>query len=138
MNDEMKNLKGSPSRDLFKQKHKSLASQLYACDIDFVLVDKMPVPDIVAALDYKQRSDDITFSEVIAYNALLQRGIPVFIVQGDAEQGSFVIYRYQGGNHRNPRYDLTKEAQTFGWEDFQDWEFRLRERRRKRYGHAFE
>ena len=70
MDDKTKILKGSPSRDSFKQLHKSHCPQsYYACDLDFILVAKYPFR-IIAFIDYKKHSDKITFSEVIAYNEL--------------------------------------------------------------------
>jgi len=58
-----KHQKGSPSRDLFKLKHKSLHKDLWSLDVDFVFVEKHPVPDIVAIVDFKNGAgDDITFS----------------------------------------------------------------------------
>lgn len=133
MDDRLKSLKGSPSRDLFKLRHKSIDRRMWACDLDFVLVDKEPFPDIVAVLDYKQHNDEITFSEVIAYNAMLKRGVPVYIVQGDADAGRFSIFHYRGGNHIKPRYDLAQVARTENWHHFEQWQKRLRQRRRDRY-----
>jgi hypothetical protein len=129
MNEQTKNQKGSPSRDTFKRMHKELSKTFWACDLDFVLVDKLPVPDIVAVLDYKQSDDDITFSEVIAYNALMGRGLPVYVVVGDAEAGSFIIYHYRGGNHRKPRVDMQEVRRTENWQQFAEWEQSVRQRR---------
>jgi hypothetical protein len=128
MNEHTRQQKGSPSRDLFKRKHKDLSKEFYACDLDFVFVTKYPLPDIVAVVDYKQSSDDVTFSEVIAYNGLVKRGIPVYIVSGDAEAGSFVISRYTGGHHKKPRYTSTEVATTSSWLEFSEWEKAIRER----------
>jgi hypothetical protein len=136
MDEGKKALKGSPSRDTFKRLHKDLDRSLWACDLDFVLVEKEPYPDIVAVLDYKQKNDAITFTEVIAYNALSQRGIPVYVVQGDAETGVFEISKYQGGHHRVPRYELKEVYATKSWEDFGEWERLLREWSRQRYSDA--
>ena len=132
MNEWTKNQKGSPSRDTFKRKHKDLSKLFWACDLDFVLIDKSPVPDIVAVLDYKQSDDDITFSEVIAYNALMSRGLPIYIVVGDAESGAFIIYHYRGGNHKKPRCEMAEVCRTINWDEFARWEKSLRERRLKR------
>jgi hypothetical protein len=133
MNEHTRNQKGSPSRDTFKRNHKDLDKSFWACDLDFVLVDKTPFPDIVAVIDYKKSSDEITFSEVIAYNALLGRGLPVYIVMGDADTGNFLIYHYRGGNHKRPRYDMKEICKTANWTEFSAWERSLRERRRKRF-----
>lgn len=134
MREETKQLKGSPSRDIFKRKHKDLNRKFYACDLDFVFVEKEPYPDIIAAIDYKKDTDDrITFSEVIAYNALMRRGISVYIVTGDAELGSFIIYKYDGGNHVKPRWDVNEVFRCNDWAGFSEWEEGLRNYHHKRY-----
>ena len=135
MNENTRNQTGSPSRDAFKRKHKDLAKYLYACDVDFVLIDKEPFPDITAILDYKATNDDITFSEVIAYNGLIKRGLPVYIVQGDVDSGQFVISRYLGGNHRRPIYQLKEICKTSSWKEFENWETRLRCDKKMRFSH---
>ena len=127
MDQQTKNLQGSPSRDKFKRKHKDLSRQFYACDIDFVFVEKEPLPDIVAALDYKAFGDAITFSETIAYMALVKRGIPVFIVTGNADAGVFKIDKFIGGHHKKPRHELKHTASTCSWEEFSAWESSLRQ-----------
>jgi hypothetical protein len=127
MNEATKQQSGSPSRDLFKRKHKDLNKHLWSCDVDFVFIEKHPSPDIVAVLDFKNGTgDDITFSEVIAYNAIIRRGIPVYIVTGDPELGAFTIFRYEGGHHVKPEYKLRNLCQTQNWQEFEDWEVRLR------------
>jgi 2-oxoglutarate dehydrogenase complex dehydrogenase (E1) component-like enzyme len=136
MNEHTKRQQGSPTRDLFKRKHKDLHKSLFACDLDFVFVEKVPIPDIVAAIDYKTRNDNVTFSEVIAYNALVRRGIPVFVVTGDAESGEFTIRRFAGGHHRKPivRYFEPAQKQVSNWREFEAWEVSLREEYRARFG----
>jgi hypothetical protein len=134
MNDHTKKQCGSPSRDLFKLNHKKLHKDLWAIDLDFVLIEKYPYPDIVAAIDFKSSSaDKVGFSEVIAYNALLNRGIPVFIVEGDAKSGVFEIYRYVGGCHKRPSPRLAHHASIEGWEAFGEWEKALRKSRASRF-----
>lgn len=134
MNVELQALKGSVSRDTFKQKHKEqLGNGYYACDLDLVLVEKSPFPDIIAALDYKKDSDTVTFSEVITYNALIARGIPVFIVKGDADTGRFVIQRYLNGNHYKPRCEVIDCCETCEWSEFKDWENSLRQEYKNRH-----
>jgi hypothetical protein len=129
MDEETKALQGSPSRDRFKQRHKELDPLLYASDVDFVLVIKDPKPGIVAALDYKTYSDVIRFSEVIAYNAFKDAGIPVYIIQGSADpDGCFTILKYISGNHNPdpPVYELQEVCKTKNWQEFEKWEFELR------------
>jgi hypothetical protein len=118
-----RNQTGSPSRDIFKRRHKDLNKSLYALDIDFALIEKYPYPKIVAILDFKTHGDeDITFAEVIAYNTLIERGIPVFIVTGDPEEGVFQIFRYMGGHHKKPSSKLKHVANTENWQQFEQWE----------------
>lgn len=134
MDDVTKSQKGSPTRDNFKHRHKQLCKQFYACDLDFVFVAKVPMPDIIAAIDYKASGDKITFSEVIAYNALIRRGIPVYVVAGDVETGAFRIWRYKGGHHGKPRYDVEPVANTSSWDEFETWERALRDEYQKSFG----
>lgn len=133
MDERTMHQKGAPSRDEFKHRHKTLCRQFYACDLDFVFVEKVPTPDIVAAIDYKTSSDAITFTEVIAYNALTRRGIPVFVVSGDVETGAFTISKYIGGHHGQPRYELKQVTTTSGWLEFEAWEKSVRDTHRKRF-----
>lgn len=134
MDERTKNQCGSPSRDKFKRKHKDLGKHLWARDVDFVLVEKHPFPDVVAIVDYKAGAhDSITFTEVIAYNAFLNRGIPVYIVSGDADVGAFSIFCYEGGNHVKPTWKLRTVHETKTWEEFEDWETRLRKFRQSRW-----
>jgi hypothetical protein len=130
---EKHHLKGSPSRDLFKFNHKKLNRRFWGCDIDFVLLDKYPFPDIVAALDYKKYGDEITFSEVIVYNALIIRGIKVYIVEGDADAGAFRISEYVGGHHAKPSYELVLVCNTENWDEFGEWEKSLRLASQRRF-----
>lgn len=133
MNERTKNLIGSPSRDEFKRRHKDLSPQFWAMDLDFCLIDKTPIPDIVAAIDYKQGGDSVTFSEVIAYNALLRRGIDVFIVTGDATNGIFLIEKWFGGHHSVPRIDKRHVETVQSWDEFAAWESQLRNEFKQRY-----
>lgn len=134
MKENTRNQCGSPSRDKFKRRHKDLNKDLWALDVDFVLVEKKPFPDIVAVLDFKAgASDSVTFSEVIGYNALINRGISVYIVSGDPECGAFTIFRYEGGNHTKPTCKLVHVKNTESWQEFEDWEKALRRFRQSRW-----
>lgn len=120
-------LKGSESRDQFKYLHKKLDKKFYACDIDFVLVDKYPFR-IVAFLDYKGRFEKVTFSEVIAYNYLLTIA-PLYIIRSrDVETGPFDIWSYLGGDPQ-PEPPVIKDElvrQCESWNDLGEWEHELR------------
>lgn len=134
MDEHKRQLKGSPSRDAFKRMHKELGPDLYACDLDFVLIEKVPTPDIIAALDYKQDGDTVSFAEVIVYNALIRRGIPVFIVKGPVETCEFAIGQYRGGHHGKPRYRVDLVHETASKEEFEKWERSLREEYAAKFG----
>ena len=125
-------IKGSDSRDHFKFMHKQSHPGHYACDLDFVLVRKDP-DGIVALLDYKSRLDEVTFSEVVTFNDFINRGIPVYIIVGDAYAGCFEILRYMGGNKLKPRYTLKSLCRTQCWEDFHKWESAIREHLASRF-----
>jgi hypothetical protein len=133
MNEYTKQQIGSPSRDSFKRKHKDLCRTFYACDIDFVFVTKSPHADIVCVIDYKKSLDEITFSEVIAYNGLIRRGLPVYIVQGDVDTGRFTISRYVGGHHAKPESKTIAVHETKDWQAFSEWEKSVRDK----YANAF-
>lgn len=147
MDAQLKRQKGSPSRDFFKVFHKhQCPSTFYATDLDFVLVAKGP-ERIVGILDWKTEGDALTFSEVIAYNAFLEVGFKVFIVEGvmvaKEEKGPEGVvalpigvtpkrvYRYRGGNYRPdpPKTELELVTQgDIGWKGFKMWENELRKK----------
>lgn len=134
MDDQKRSLVGSKSRDAFRAWHKQvLSSTFYATDVDLVLVSKYP-PKIVAAIDYKQRNDGITFSEVICYNDFLSKGIPVYIVQGEYYENklphfsTFTIFRYLGGDYRPepPTVKMEIIESNIDLAGFSRWEAKLR------------
>lgn len=95
-------LVGSPHRDAFKHWHKGLDRVFYGCDFDFVLVGKNP-PRIIAVLDFKRPSEPVTFAEVLAYNNLLELGIPVYLVSTTPllpPYASITVRQYLGGDWR--------------------------------------
>jgi hypothetical protein len=147
MDDRTKNLKGSESRDQFKQLHKTeLYSNFYATDIDLGLVEKHPVPFIVACCDFKRHGDLITFAEVIAYNQLVNAPppwrIPVYIIEAttsfvneESEYHKFNIYEYiQGDPYPDPPV-VTKRLlkESLSWDELKEWEWTLRMTRRKEF-----
>ena len=97
-----------------------------------MLIDKFPSPRILAIIDYKTKRDDITFTEVIAYNQFVAMNVPVYIVQGDAETGEFEIFRYIDGHHAKPTFNLEKKTETKDWKSFEKWERALREYSRRK------
>jgi len=113
--------------------HRPFSPTFYACDLDFVFLEKKPYPDIVAVVDYKTERDDVSFSEVIAYNAILKRGIPVYIVQGDPETGAFTIFHWRGGHCKLPVTRMCEVHRTADWKEFEAWESGLRNRYKDRY-----
>lgn len=131
MDEEKRQLRGSPSRDAFKRWHKELPGGFYATDVDFALVSKNP-PGVIAMIEYKRPDEDILFSQVLLYNNELKNGTPVYIVSGrmmpDGEMGPFKIYRYLGGDWRPEPPDVEKELVFEGLHgaDFERWESSLR------------
>lgn len=122
---------GSPTRDKFKQKHKILDNRLYACDIDFIFVSKYP-PKIVGILDLKTGRDNISFSEVIAYNNLKDLGIDIYIAYTNDDnkmsEGRFDIYKYISGDFKPnpPDVKIFLVSSCNSWEDFEKWEKSIR------------
>lgn len=141
MGNSKQHLVGSYSRDAFKFWHKEYcpawAKRFWACDLDFILVDKNP-SRIVAAIDFKLLdSDRVNFSEVIAYNSLVACGILVYIVEANIDGNSsetnhftqFYIWQYLGGDMDFPPNIQRKDIFINGTEDdYWEWERKLRER----------
>ena len=132
MNNDLRLLKGSPSRDIFKQMHKTLHRSFYACDIDFVLVGNRPhrPAGIIAFLDFKLPQDKVTFSEVLAYNDLLKIA-PVYIIESpNPETGPFAIRRFLSGvinrYPAKPSIALDNAEMCCDWEAFEVWERKIR------------
>ena len=127
-------MKGSEKRDEFKCRHKDLNKQFYATDADFCLVSKKP-PGTVAYLDYKGSGEPVTFSEAIQYNEWMKHA-PVYIVEGPAATGPFVIRRYLGADWQPfpPEVNWGELEPAEDWQAFGRWEQRLRDTYRRRGG----
>ena len=122
-------LKGAPRRDAFKAAHKAeLGPGFFASDLDLVLVQKEPA-GVVAFLDCKQPGEPISFTEVIAYNALLVVA-PIYVVEvrDAAARGPFTVYRYRGGDWhpRPPAVQLERVLVCPDWRGLKAWEEELR------------
>ena len=159
MDKSKQELKGSPSRDMFKYWHKKLSKYFYACDVDFTLVAKCRrnrnKDHIVGILDYKELYDDVTFSEAIAYNNFIAAGFPVYLVRSTCidpplqpctcectcgaddvqrermKSGEFRISEIKGCKTRpNPQdCECSHVISTSSWEEFEEWEEELRDTR---------
>lgn len=131
-----KNLKGSESRDDFKHMHKQLDSSFWATDLDFVLIDKYP-PGVVALLDYKKPSDEVSFTEAILYNLWIKRDIsPVFIIEAiNPNAGPYVVREYEWGYWSKfpPDIKYKSISNLENRDAYEDWERRLRNEYRKRH-----
>lgn len=132
MDGDKSKLKGSPSRDEFKYWHKNaLPQSYYGCDLDYLCVTKSPLPGIIAAFDYKESNDSISFTEVIAYNDLNAKGIAVYIVQSTARSdfASFNVSLFIKGNHlpNPPTYETQVLLKDATQEQFIEWEGKLRQ-----------
>ncbi len=128
MND-IKNLKGSPSRDLFKWGHKQvLRAQFWAVDIDLMLYYKEGcLSQSPVILDYKKEGDKITPVEIGAYNALLDKDIPIFIIVGKLEETTInedfrklKVYKYNKSTLERTNLELVSN-------NFVKWETNYRE-----------
>ena len=114
MSDGRRAVKGSPTRDKFKQLHKSrLPSYMFACDIDLRWIEKNPY-GVVAELDLKVGPRDaVTFTEVIGYN--------------DAYR--FTVREYLGGDP-GPNPVIVRYGEEFlidGFAEFARWQAAERE-----------
>jgi len=107
--------------------HKSLPGGFYATDLDLVFVGKRP-PGIVAMIDYKTPYDRVTFSEVLAYNDLIAKGYPVFIIESLEPFEKFTIREYLGGDWKPdpPIVNLKTVLDGVGIKEFIRWEQELR------------
>jgi hypothetical protein len=132
-----RSLKGSASRDEFKFWHKNnLPTRHWACDLDFVLIDKRDgKAGIVAVIDFKQwiadeaKRDGISFTEAGMFSDFLDFGCRVFIVWGvDPSQPPFWIQEVLSADpipdppfvYQSPMLEV-KTAQ-----DFDEWENAIR------------
>jgi len=145
MNEATKRQKGSETRDLFKYLHKSLLpSKFYALNSDLELVEKYPVPFIVARLDFKLEGDTISFSEAIAYNQLVGMPepyrIPVYIIEAkrpfigiSKEMHRFNVYEYEYADWRPDPPKVRKRIilANATWAELGAWENSLRDARRQ-------
>lgn len=131
MNNDIKKLKGSNSGDDFRWYRKqAYPSDWYACDGDLFLIDKT---GIICLIDYKyydtgksNRSDTITWAEIITYTDLIKKGIPVFIVEG-MPQYEMCIYKYIPIDSKH--YDLLPVDE---FNDYALWEENIRLYRKRR------
>ena len=127
MDDRKRKLKGSESRDTFKQLHKELNRRFYASDLDLVLVEKNP-PGQVACIDFKLPYDHVSFAEVLTYNDQLKIA-PVFIIESpDPLAGPFRVLQYLGGDWHPepPSVKLELVCVCEDWAEFGVWENALR------------
>ena len=121
MEDNIKNLKGSDKRDMFKWAHKNKmnGAPFYASDADLCLITTSP-RGVVAYLDYKGSGEGVTFTEKILYDEWSETK-PVYIVEGiDPENGPFVVFKYVIGG------ELVHQCNLKDWSDFTNWEAEIR------------
>ena len=155
----IKMLLGSKSRDWFKWLHKQLLPKnSWALDIDLELVEKEPMPFIVARLDFKVGNDRISFSEAIAYSTFIGMPhpyrIPVYIVYANhlfkshAENESlspedrillakkyhrFTVKKLISADYRPdpPKTEEIVVLENATWEEFSKWQTQLRNNRKQ-------
>lgn len=146
MNNTTKAQSGSPTRDRFKTLHKRMMpAEMWALDNDLELVEKKPIPFIVARLDFKLCTDTISFSEAIAYQQLISTPmpyrIPVFIIRSasnfkdeDSEPSEhlFDVFELTSLNYRPdpPTWEGKQVVKNATWQDLMVWERKLRSSRK--------
>lgn len=116
-----------------------MPGNFYAINSDLELVSKYPFPHIVARLDFKVAGDSISFAEAIAYNELVNRGIPVYIIEAEdpefinkqATEHRFSVYRYLYADPLPdpPLVKRTLELKSATWAELARWEALLRKKR---------
>ena len=146
--------------EVFKALHQRLApSNYYALDADLILVEKIPPATvyIVAHLEFKMGTENISFAQAVCFNQLvaapLPWRIPVYIIRArkpfempmpDATELSKDYCEYALENHRfdvaeylsadwkpePPRTSIATVAENIGWRELIQWEQTLRENRR--------
>jgi len=135
-------IQGSEARDVFKRLHKQKApSDFYALDVDLELVSKggishnAPAPNIVARIDFKRPDDGLEFTEVLSYNWMVTRDVPVYIIEctdvdfvkKTPEEHRFNVFRYKGGDFLDPVNTITRRVATgLSWKQLVEWERCLR------------
>ena len=129
MDENKRNLIGSPKRDKFKRRHKDIDKSFYGADADFCLVSFSP-RGVVGYIDYKGSGEGVTRTEEVLYDEWMETK-PVFIIEGvDPETGPFKVWRYLGS-------DKELEYVTFvaDWSGLEAWERGLRNAyAKKQYG----
>lgn len=129
MRDKAKqSLIGSKYLDIFKHKHKKLDRKLYGCDFDYVVVEKEPIPGIVAVYDFKFGRDNVSFAEVIAYCHNIRTGVDTFIIHTESSdiEGPFFVEKFVGGHHSRPDVRTIPIGTLNTWADIEKWEMNLR------------
>ena len=129
-----RDLIGSPLRDKFKHMHKNrLRRRHFAADLDLCLIEFGSEPFVVALIDYKSSSDNITDAEAVLYlEAMRMWHIPVFIMRSD-DMETFDIFRLVDGNVYRSHSDLDFRSvlSGVGWDGIEAWETALRDSRRR-------
>ena len=147
MDDRLQQLKGSESRDWFKQLHKQmLPSVCWCCDVDLELVDKEPIPHIIARIEFKCLGDGPTFTECIAYAEYMVKLAPVYVIyaqhkvaefcemakNGWTSHHRFIVYRLISTDYRPATWKLERVTDSLDWRGLRRWEMDLRHESRLR------
>lgn len=130
----MRDLKGSPLRDRFKHLRKQrMSRRFFASDLDLCLIEFDP-PRVVALLDFKSGSDNITDAEAVLYlTALRQWKVPVFIIRCDnlgsePKEHCFDVMELTDGQVLPTHSDLKFRMvlKNASWKELDEWERDLR------------
>lgn len=122
MDKQTRELKGSPSRDLFKWLHKErLGNGFPACDADLVLCQfRFGKSFPIALLDFKTTRDKVTDTERGFYDWLEANGLPVYIVTGtDMDESDIRQMKVS-------KFGTDLELFCGDWLRFKAWEQKLR------------
>lgn len=130
-------LVGSKSRDVFKRWHKDLGKDLYALDIDLMLITKRGASGGISAIvDFKlaREGDNITFTEAIAYKFFIEAGVRVFIVvaKGVDEDGYkllppvYVRELLKVTDWKPPAFEFGERVEFSTVKEFSAWERKVR------------
>lgn len=108
----------------YNHRHKAGFDHHWASDLDLVLIEREPNPHISAFLEFKNRDEEIRFTQAVVFNAL-QSVAPCFVVvsenemlDAEAEEQSFTIKRFDSVEDYSPsppEVNLTEVASGVSW-----------------------
>ncbi len=125
-------LMGSHSADVFKHARKKMSADLYATDLDIILIHKEGGNAyITAVFDWKLPDDIVQFTSAVAYKFFTDLGIPVFVVVGNVKGNEVVfpltITMIKNIDWKEPTIEYHDTKVTVNsWDEFEQRERKLR------------